>query len=350
MINIPHVSIIILNWNNPGDTLKCLRNLENIEYENISIVLVDNGSTDESQKLIHEYLKKRFNSCDTKISPGDDSRLEISCGKKLFVYGNEENKQNTRNETNVHFINNEINLGFSGGCNQGIVYAVNEVHPDYILLLNNDVRVTKNFLNHLVQALQDDPNSGIVGPKILAQKDGPFDIIDFAGGAIDLRRGLSHHIGGGKPDDGSHNDSAFVDYIEGSCMLIKMQTIDEVGLFDDQFFAYWEETDFCVRARKLGHKSLYCPSSIVTHKGSSSTPSRVQEYLMARNRILFEKKHATKKQIIIFFLYLFLWDLYKRTAIITFYYRDFDRLRAYLFGVNDALRSDRNAHFNRIFG
>lgn len=349
-MNRPRVAIVILNWNNSNDTLECLRTLEEIGYENYAIVLVDNGSTDGSPRAILGYLRNHNRTHNLRIlaeydlgTLNDDEERGIGLGKGGIQITDASCKS-------IHLILNAKNQGFSGGCNRGIVYAFSELEPDYILLLNNDVSVVSNFLGPLVDALESNLDAGIVGPKILSGEDECFrDTIDFAGGSIDLRRGLAPHIGKGKLDDGSYDKEIFVDYVEGSCMLIRTKTIAEVGLFDDCYFAYWEETDFCMRARNRGHRSMYCPASKVRHKGVGSSPSRITEYLMARNRILFEKKNASERQMIIFLAYFFLWDFLKRIAILVFYWRDYDRLRAFVLGVHDALWSRGKSHFDEMF-
>jgi len=114
-------------------------------------------------------------------------------------------------------------------------------------------------------------------------------------------------------DKGQHDEIREVDKIDGSCMLIKREVVEKVGLLDPDFFAYWEETDFCLRAKRKGYKILYVPSAKVWHKIAASTGglfSPIRVYFMARNRLIFAAKNLDSLTRIKFLIYFFGYSLW----------------------------------------
>ncbi len=230
----PKVSIIILNWNGQKDTIDCLKSLEYLNYPDFEIILVDNGSTDESVS----NFKSQIPNFKNKIS----------------------------------LIENKENLGFSAGNNAGIKYALGK-KTDYVLLLNNDTIVESEFLKELVgvgeqnsQPTADQPKAekiGILGPKIYFFDDPQR--IWFAGGKFNWISGSSH-IGFGEIDDGQYEISKKVSFITGCAMLIKKEVFEKIGFLDERFFLYYEDTDFCLRAKKRGFKCVFVPRAKIFHK------------------------------------------------------------------------------------
>lgn len=222
----PHLYIVVLTWNGKADTLECLASLQNITYSNASILVVDNASNDGTL----EAIRNRFHRVD--------------------------------------LIRNEQNLRFAAGNNVGIRYALDR-GADCILLLNNDTVVDKNFLSPLVETAESNQNIGIVGPTIYY-----FSFpnkIWFAGGIIKWWQGWLEHRGIREIDNGQYAQSEEVDYITGCCLLIKREVIEQIGLLDERYYMYGEDTDWCVRAHRKGFKIFYQPKSKVWHKVSVST-------------------------------------------------------------------------------
>lgn len=255
--NFPKVIIIILNWNGKDDTIECLESLSIITYPNYEIILVDNGSTDGS---VNCFIEKY-------------SEIEI--------------------------IKNKENLGFAEGNNIGMRHAI-EKGADYILLLNNDTVVDSEFLNELVKVAESDPKIGIVGPKIYYYNyKGRKDVIWFAGGKIHWRFGKTAHLHMDKIDKGSINKLIQVDYITGCAILLNKNLLDKIGLFDPEYFAYFEEVDLCVRASRF-YSCIFVPKAIIWHKVSRSTGgnfSPTMAYLFIRNKMLFMMKNGPKSMI-----------------------------------------------------
>lgn len=257
----PRVSIIILNWNGIQDTLNCIESVKNLDCNNLEIIVVDNGSRNDELKEL-----KRIKG--------------------------------------IKLIRNKKNLGFAEGNNVGIRYAMKK-GADAVFLLNNDTIIKRGALKELSKKLFSKDSIGIVGPKIYY-----FDgrIVWFAGGKINYVVGDSKQIGDRKIDRGQFDDGKEVDYVTGAAILIKKDVFEKVGLLDEDFFAFYEELDFNVRAKKAGFRILYCPNAVVLHRVSATTgkssPFMIQ--LNFRNRLIFMKKHAPSYSWITFpFFYVF---------------------------------------------
>jgi len=221
----PKVSIIILNWNGLEDTVECLESLKKITYPNYEVIIVDNGSTGDDVRILREQ------------------------------YGDY-----------VHIIANDRNYGFAGGCNIGIRYALDK-GTDYALLLNNDVIVDREFLSKLVEAAERDHTIGIVGSKVYYYHHP--NRIQFAG--VEMIWLLGHLEEYGEAEDvGQFDDIAERDFVYATSFLIKKAVIDKISLMDTYFFFYFEELEYCTRAKRAGFKVIYVPQSRVWHKAGAS--------------------------------------------------------------------------------
>ena len=189
----PKVSIILLNWNGWEDTVECLESLYQISYTNYNIILVDNNSEDDSLHRIKEYLmgdmpiRSEFYEYDTSNKP-----IQLVCKGETPRNGDE----------SLILIKNTENLGFAGGNNVGIEYSMQELKPDYVLLLNNDTVVDKYFLNELVKTGESNPEIGFVGAKTLFY-DKETTIQEAGGGMIDYAHAEVEGIGYNEVNDGS---------------------------------------------------------------------------------------------------------------------------------------------------
>ncbi len=251
----PRVSVVVVNWNQEGLTAECLRSLARLDYPDRQIILVDNGSRAGSLDQIEADFP------------------------------------------NVTLIRHEQNLGFTGGNNAGIRRALAE-GPEYVMLLNNDAEVAPDMLRRLVDFAESDARIGIVGP-LICYYDEPRRVWS-AGGLIDPYTGNSTSMGEGEVDDG-HFAPREVEYVSGCALLVKRAAIEQIGLLDDRFFMYYEETDWCARAREAGYQCWLVPESKVWHKVSlqarAASPRYV--YLMTRNRLLYlQKRGASWRQLL----------------------------------------------------
>jgi len=239
--------IIVLNWNGLPDTLECLESLGRLEYRTCDVMVVDNGSTDGSVRAIREQFP------------------------------------------HVTVIENGENLGFAGGNNVGLRHALTR-GLDYALLLNNDTVVSPDFLSLLLEATEADPAVGIAGPTIYYH-DEP-EAIWSAGGAIDWRRGKTSMLNLDERDTGQLGQvPREVDFVTGCALLVTRTVLERVGLLDERFFAYYEETEWCVRASRAGFKIVHVPQAHIWHKISPTarSDSPLVHYYMTRNRLLFLK-------------------------------------------------------------
>jgi len=218
------ISVIIPNWNGKHFLSTCLKALEGQSFRDFEVILVDNASCDGSSELV------------------------------------------VRDFPWVKILQLPNNLGFAGGVNMGI----KEAQGNLIALLNNDTEVTPNWLEYLYKATQKYPSAGAIASKVL--RFYKRNIIDSAG---DVYRtdGTSAHRGGGEEDKGQFDREAFVFGASGVSAMYRKEMLDEIGLFEDYFFAYYEDVDLCFRAQIAGWKVIYIPEAVVYHIGSGSTSS-----------------------------------------------------------------------------
>ena len=208
----------------------------------------------------------------------------------------------------------------------------------YVLLLNNDTVVDPDFLGELVKAAEADPRIGFAGPKVFFYDFmGRKDVISFAGGLLDMRKGKSIHLGEKQVDGGQHDRQRDVDYVEGSCMLVRADVIKKIGMLDPAYFAYWEEMDWCVRGGRAGYRMIYVPGSKIWHKIGASSVGSSNVYLLTRNRFWFMRKYASRRQYISFMLYFFgywFWEMSRHYL----FHRNMQGLKAFYRGIGEGLR------------
>jgi GT2 family glycosyltransferase len=310
---MPLVFIVLVNYRGYKDTVECINSLEKIDYGNYKIIVVDNASGDHSFERLKEEFPKHI----------------------IFEAAD--------------------NLGFSGGNNIGIKYAL-ENNAEYVLLLNNDTTVEPHFLNNMVATFEKstmrkaqtefersegvgaqvkvnvnvyasisadrckeaeakaetiakvdmdadvdndmdkdavtDKETGIVGGKILQY--GNDNIISHAGGYIDLFRCTTLHYGvNALRKDEQFNTEKEVGFISGCMMLIKKDVFTKIGLLNEEYFMYYEDTDFCLSATNKGYRLVYCPEAEIYHKVSMSSGGEDSPFFLkwnTRNRLLFMNK------------------------------------------------------------
>lgn len=317
--NAPKVSIILINWNGWRDTIPCLDSVFQISYGNYDVIMVDNGSEDESLEAIRSYVdgevtqKLSNETRDFATGPIKSihySRQEAELGG---VAKKEQSLSTFPPNRRLRIISNDTNTGYSDANNVAMRYACKALRPDYILLLNNDTVVDKRFLSELVSIAETDDTIGMIGPKIYYYDyNGRRDVIFFAGGTVDMRTGWPIFFNLPEIDCGQYDTVKAVDQLSGSCLLAKRELLEKVGLLSTDYFLYWEDTDWCFRAQQFGFKLVYVPRAVVWHKVSASASKMgcEQIYYLTRGRFYFIKRFATKRQLLSFLSYFFFYGFW----------------------------------------
>jgi len=304
----PKVAIIVLNWNGWRDTIECLESLQRITYPNYQVIVVDNGSTDDSVEKIKAWARGEI-PVESKFFEYDPSRKPvqwIECNRATVEAGEFAEAQKLielPSDRRLVLIQTEENLGFAGGNNVGIQYALGQGMP-YIWLLNNDTITLPNTLTLLVRQSIMSPKLGIISPKICYYSNP--DHIWFAGGKLRLLRAAGYNLGLGKLNGGCYSGLAPCTFITGCGMLIKCQVIESIGLLDPLYFLYGEDVDFSWRAIKDGWDLTTHLDAVIYHKVSSASggdPALSQTYYISRNRMYFSAKHHSHFQRIVFNLF-----------------------------------------------
>lgn len=300
------VYIIVLNWNGWRDTIECLESLQSLDYVNYQIIVVDNNSSDDSMNKIKEWAEGRINVDSVFITHNNRKKpvTYIEYDRKTAETGGLTSLERILSRCLPHqrliLIQSGDNLGFAGGNNVGIRYALTKKDFDYIWLLNNDTVVKSDTLIHLVKRMQEDPNIGICGSTLLYYGE-PQLVQAYGGAYYNKWLGIAKHIGTYSKFTGTVNLNEIerkMKYVIGASMLVSRDFLQTIGLMSEDYFLYFEEIDWAVRAKgqfKLG----YAPESIVYHKegatiGSSSDPNKksiTADYYAIKNRIVFTRKH-----------------------------------------------------------
>ena len=282
MMEQPRVVIVILNWNGWSDTINCLSSMHDVKYRNYFIVIVDNDSSDDSYRKIRDYYGDVVGPSSvgpTMILEYTKEEAELGGGREQEITGLPSNKR-------LIMIRNNRNLGFAGGNNVGIRYALKALNPKYILLLNNDTFVDQSFLNELVEAIEADEKIGSV-QSLLLRPDG--EQVDSLGQG--LSRNGAKDIGIGSKYEGLADKTE----IFGPCAaaaLYRSDVLRDVGLFDESFFVIFEDVDLSWKIRLKGFSSFLVPSSVVYHKRGVSAgwrtrkPSRTIRYYNIKNWLI----------------------------------------------------------------
>ena len=258
----PLVSIISINYDQPGVTCEMLASLRQLTYSNYEIIVVDNGSPTRSPDVIVEQFPE------------------------------------------VNLIRSHRNLGFAGGNNLGVAVAKGK----YVFFLNNDTEVEPGLMEPLVALFEANPHVGIVSPKILFYHS--ERLIQYAGcEGINPWTGRGFTIGSHETDQGQYNGTHTTGLAHGAAMMLPMQVIRKVGLMPELYFLYYEEHDWCQMVLRAGYECHYVGSTTVYHKESVSVgkASTLKTHYMYRNRLLFMRRNVRGWQFwsgLIFFLFV----------------------------------------------
>lgn len=255
-----NVSIITVNYNQPQATEELLDSIIELNtYPQLEIIVVDNGST---INRVPEWTSRypRFK-----------------------------------------FIRSEKNLGFAGGNNIGIA----ESNCDYLFLINNDTVITEKLVDKLVNFLDENPEYGIVSPKIRYYT--PNTMLQYAGFTkMNFYTARNKCISQYETDNGQYDQlGKLTYYAHGAAMMLRKDLVNSIGLMPEDYFLYYEEMDWCEMFKRAGYKTGLCINALIYHKESLATGknSRLKDYYMNRNRLLFVRRNAKPLELLVFFIY-----------------------------------------------
>lgn len=294
-MSYPLICAVTLNWNRPQDTLACVESLFSQTYPNLTVLVVDNGSSDDSIAQIGRY------------SP----QLEL--------------------------IANSTNLGFAGGINVGLQRAL-EMGAAFVLIVNNDTLLAADMVEKLWQVTQ--ASQAVTAP-IIYYAEEPQRVWSLG---AQLQPWTLETVGSarGKIDEGQWTAVLPCDFVPGCAMFFPRDALESVGLFDERFFMYYEDSDLCLRLRQEGWSILSVTGAKMWHKvavSSGGSDSVNERYWMARSSVLFFSKHARLWQwpVILFWrtgsALRTTWRLWRQNRR--------EALRAYWRGLRDGLRELR---------
>jgi GT2 family glycosyltransferase len=259
-----HIAVVTVNYNTASDTNAFLESLKKIHVTDFSleIFIVDNGSTEK------------------------------------FAFSEKENKNTT-------LISLPQNLGFSEGYNVGIKAALKD-KADAVMIVNNDTLLDPDLISNLEKVLYSDNKIGLTVPKIYFAKGHEFHkdrytkdelgkVFWYAGGLMDWDNVQSVHRGVDEVDHGQYNTTEITDFASGCCMLIKREVFERVGMFDNRYFLYYEDADFCERIKHARYDLYYVPEAFLYHVNASSSGgagNTLQDYYITRNQMLFGMTYA----------------------------------------------------------
>jgi GT2 family glycosyltransferase len=261
MLNNPpdFISIITLNYNQTPITIEFLKSTLLLKNRNFETLVCDMGST---------------------VDPSEEiNRLAIP---------------------NTRVLRSEENLGFTGGNNWGMRQA----KGNFMFIVNNDTEVTPDLLDELLAPFYADATVGVTSPKIRFFHHP--DVIQYAGfNELNVFTGRASAVGSLEVDKGQHDKSGYTHGAHGCAMLVKKEVIDQVGMFPEKFFIYYEEWDWSSRIKKAGYKIYYQASALIFHKESITMgkQSAIKVYYHTRNRILYMRRNSNFLQFLCFALF-----------------------------------------------
>jgi hypothetical protein len=272
------VAIVIVNWNGWQDTLECLRSVLAASYPSVEIVVLENGSSDDSWPQLVQFCERAA-----------VRHHIIECDAQGTINAAGIHPPENSQGTTVHLIRSWENLGFCGGNNLGMAYGAGQ-GCDYLVVLNNDTVCDPAFIEPLVETASAGQRAGLVGG-LIAYWDRP-DTVWWAGGTFD---GFleTRRVGDGRPVTQYLGGVRETDWVSGCMMLMPTAVYRQVGGFDERFFIWSEEWDQSLRVRAAGYRLYIDPRSRVYHKVGRSlgVMKPLSYYYGTRNRLLLKRKH-----------------------------------------------------------
>lgn len=282
------VYVIVINWNGDQDTIECLESLLRVDYDDMHVIISDNGSRPESLRALRDWAHHaglEVSSPSSAPRENADSRIRTLC-----------------------LIENGRNLGFTGANSTGIQYAMGQ-GGQYVMFLNNDTQVTESFLSRMVDVAQADPKCGIVGCKTFLRDahapDGMRRIWSLGG--YEYVYGNPMNLGRNQLDRPEWKGVHVNDLVCGCCMLIRREVVETVGVQDDTLFFGIDDVEYSLRAAMHGWTNKLALDAEIYHEGSQSVEGRtgLQLYYLFRNTYYFRAKYFPWYRNLVFFAHHF---------------------------------------------
>lgn len=304
--------IIILNYKGWEDCIQCLKSVFASEYKSFTVIVIDNDSRNDSLQHIQSWA-------------GENLPAEVLSDHGLHI-ANKVTDLKPRLASKLLFLQHETNLGFAGGINP--VIEILQTQDAYVWLLNPDMEIQPDTLGAFVQFGRHHPEPSIVGGMIRYFTD-PDNLYTVGGGRINFRSATVRLNKSGNVD---------LDYISGGCLFTSTSTFRNLGLLPEQYFLYWEETDFCYQAKLQGFKLLVAKDAICYDKISRSIGKNfLSDFYYSRNGLLFLKKYCPSKLgTAMFFMWI---RIFKRLLS-----GRFDRAKGIYSGMRAFTKHNKNAH------
>jgi hypothetical protein len=292
----PGAAVIVLNWNGWKNTIECLESVFRLNYPAFTVVICDNGSTDGSMDRIRAWAEGKLAAT---CSSADLTRLVVPPVAKPISHVTIDAADPAAEATpgvRLVLIPTGANRGFAGGNNVGLRYALSRPDIEYFWVLNNDTVVEEDALSRLIGTMLDDPQLGLCG-SVLRSYGSPGSVLTLGGRKYNRWTGRTTPI---LPDSNTdeRQHRVVLDYVEAASVLVSRSFLDTVGLMAEDYFLYFEEMDWAMRAG--GRFGLdYSPQSIVYHKEGGSIGSHkdrnqrsaLSDFFQARNRLIFTRRY-----------------------------------------------------------
>jgi GT2 family glycosyltransferase len=270
------VYIIIVNYKNWQDTQDCLESVFRSSYKIFSVIVVDNDSQNSSLEHLIDWANSNSSN---EFTSGN------SFSHTLFRKKDITDSISPVSLPRLTFIQNDINAGFAAGNNVALEFLQNQ--DAYFWLLNPDTVIPENTLEEMVKFAAHRSTNAIIGGQILSFT-GNHDLLFYGGATINFMTSTitpTRKISS-KPQ---------LDYIHGACFFAHASNLKKVGLLPERYFLYWEESDWCYRARQLGCEFHVCPTAICYDKISTVIGRGfMADYYYVRNGLLFISKYRKK--------------------------------------------------------
>lgn len=299
----PKVYIVVVNWNGWKDTIECLESVYRLQYSNFKVIVCDNRSSDESLVHIRAWAQGRVLA--VPRNPRLANLVEPAVEKPLSIDEYEASGIGRKtDDADLVLIDTGSNLGFAGGNNVGIRYALAQGDCDFIWLLNNDTVVDPGALRALIERMLERPDAGMCGSTLLYYHE-PEVVQALGGASYNAWTARSRHLGlyqsvGEIPNP--EEIETKMRYVVGASMLVRTSFLEHIGLMNEIYFLYFEELDWSMRS-KDSFSLAFSPKSIVYHKegmatgqsGRASRRSLFAHHLLTRNRIVFTKTYFPRR-------------------------------------------------------